>query len=131
MFIKKKKENMFNFESKNYKMKDFYDTNDLFVANLEYVSSLVTEYGPMVRTTEQRYIFERVNVDDKVRYREVFTGFISVLDEGNYFDIPYVVNVEFLKDCLSSVSDSISKYGLLLLLDELNVKDDVKKLRYK
>ena len=79
MFGKKKikKEVSLDFTSDDYKMKDIFDSANLFVANLEYISDEVTPYGPMVQRTAQKYLFESINVDGKIRYREIFTGFIA------------------------------------------------------
>ena len=79
MFIRKKqnKENdTLHFKSDNYKMKENYNSNDLVVANLEYVSNSGMSYSPLVEQT-QKYIFEEIEEDGKKRYREVFTGFIA------------------------------------------------------
>lgn len=57
MFGKKKqneKKESLNFKSDNYKLNDDnYVTNNLVVANLEYISSEPTIYGPMIKQTEQ------------------------------------------------------------------------------
>ena len=132
MFGKKKqnqKNDQLNFKSDNYKMNDSYKTDDLVVANLEYISSEVTPYGPMVKQTEQKYIFEMLNENGKTRYREIFTGFIADAEESNYFDLPYVVNVVSLKEQVPSVAENIPKYGLLLVLNEANTKKLEKKLK--
>ena len=125
MFGKKKqnqKNNQLNFKSDNYKINDSYKTDDLVVANLEYISSKATPYGPMVKQTEQKYIFEMLNENGKTRYREIFTGFIADAEESHYFDLPYVVNIVSLKEHVPSVAENIPKYGLLLVLNEVNTK---------
>ena len=125
MFEKKKqneKKESLNFKSDNYKMNDSYVTDNLVVANLEYISSESTPYGPMVKQTEQKYIFELLNENGKIRYREVFTGFVADADESHYFDLPYVVNIVSLKEQAPDVDDNIPKYGLLLVLNEVNTK---------
>ena len=125
MFGKKKqnqKNNQLNFKSDNYKINDSYKTDDLVVANLEYISSEATPYGPMVKQTEQKYIFEMLNENGKTRYREIFTGFIADAEESHYFDLPYVVNIVSLKERVPSVAENIPKYGLLLVLNEVNTK---------
>ena len=53
-----KKEKL-DFETQGYIMPDLFDSNNLVVANLEFVSNRVTTNGPMVETTGQKYIFER------------------------------------------------------------------------
>lgn len=132
MFGKKKqnqKNNQLNFKSDNYKINDSYKTDDLVVANLEYISSEATPYGPMVKQTEQKYIFEMLNENGKTRYREIFTGFIADAEESHYFDLPYVVNIVSLKEHVPSVAENITKYGLLLVLNEVNTKKLEKKLK--
>lgn len=132
MFGKKKqnqKNNQLNFKSDNYKINDSYKTDDLVVANLEYISSEATPYGPMVKQTEQKYIFEMLNENGKTRYREIFTGFIADAEESHYFDLPYVVNIVSLKEQVPSVAENIPKYGLLLVLNEVNTKKLETKLK--
>lgn len=78
MKIKRKRKNdSLNFKSDNYQMKDRYNTDNLVVGNLEYISSKVTPYGPMVKKTTQKYIFKKLNENGKNRYKEIFTGFIA------------------------------------------------------
>ena len=120
MFGKKKKS--LNFESDNYKLKDNYVTDNLVVANLKYISSEATPSGPMIKQTEQKYIFELLNENGKIRYREIFTGFVADAEESQYFDLPYVVNVVSLKEQVLCVADNIPRYGLLLVLNEINTK---------
>ena len=132
MFGKKKqnqKNNQLNFKSDNYKINDSYKTDALVVANLEYISSEATPYGPMVKQTEQKYIFEMLNENGKTRYREIFTGFIADAEESHYFDLPYVVNIVSLKEHVPSVAENIPKYGLLLVLNEVNTQKLEKKLK--
>ena len=132
MFGKKKqneKKESLNFKSDNYKMNDNYVTNNLVVANLEYISSEPTIYGPMIKQTEQKYIFELLNENGKIRYREIFTGFVADAEESHYFDLPYVVNVVSLKEEVPDVADNIPKYGLLLVLNEVNTKKRLKTLK--
>lgn len=132
MFGKKKqnkKKESLNFKSDNYKMNDNYVTNNLVVANLEYISSEPTPYGPMVKQTKQKYIFELLNENGKIRYREIFTGFVADAEESHYFDLPYVVNVVSFKEEVPDVADNIPKYGLLLVLNEVNIKKRLKTLK--
>ena len=131
MFGKKKekqKNDSLNFKSENYQMKDSYNVDNLVVANLEYISSEVTPNGPMVKTTTQKYIFENLHENGKTRYREIFTGFIAE-SEGHYFDLPYIVNIKALKEQVPSVANNIPKYGLLLVLNEVNTKNKTKELK--
>lgn len=132
MFGKKKqnqKKDSLNFTSDNYKMNDNYKADNLVVANLEYISSEATPYGPMVKKTAQKYIFEMLNENGKTRYREIFTGFIADAEESHYFDLPYVVNISPLREQVPSTADVLPKYGLLMVLNEVNTEKVVKKLR--
>lgn len=132
MFGKKKekqKNDSLKFKSENYQMKDSYNADNLVVASLEYISSEATPYGPMVKKTNQRYIFEILNENGKTRYREIFTGFIADCEESHYFDLPYAVNIITLKEQVPSVANNIPKYGLLLVLNEVNTKNKTKKLK--
>ena len=132
MFGKKKekqKNDSLNFKSENYQMKDNYNADNLVVANLEYISSEATPYGPMVKKTTQKYIFEILNENGKTRYREIFTGFIADCEESHYFDLPYAINIITLKEEVPSVANNIPKYGLLLVLNEVNTKNKTKKLK--
>ena len=63
-----------------------------------------------------------LNENGKIRYREIFTGFVADAEESQYFDLPYVVNIVSLKEQVPCVADNIPKYGLLLVLNEINAK---------
>lgn len=118
MFGKKKQKETLGFETANYMMAEEYDTNKLFVANLE---SVTNDDMPRVETTDQRYLFELIDDKGKLKYREIFTGFVtSTWDSSTYFNLPYVENITPLKDVLPTLKDSVSKYALLLILDEVN-----------
>ena len=124
---KKKKTDLINFISDNYQMKDIYNADNLVVANLEYISDVVTPYGPKDEKTSQKYIFETLIENGKIRYREIFTGFIADKN-NNYFNLPYVVDVISLKELMPSIVNEIPKYSLLLILNDINSKDKIKKL---
>ena len=79
----------------------------------------------LFKTTKQRYIFEKIEEDGKVRYREVFTGFIADT-ESAYFDLPYVVNIKPIDKVLDKVTETLPKYSLLLAIDEINTTQKVK-----
>ena len=127
MFKRKRKRNLeeLKFSTKNYSMKETYPSSDLVVASLEYVSSEVTPYGPMVHTTKQKYMFEPIEEGETVRYREVFTGFIADT-ESSYFDLPHVVNIKPLREAVPNVAKNLPRYGLLLVLNEINTPQKVK-----
>lgn len=127
MFERKKEKDNLNFQSKKYKMKDQYKSNDLVVANLQYISSSANiEDCPTIETTKQKYIFEKIYEKNKIRYREIFTGFIADSESSGYFDLPYVINITPLSDLLSV--KIVPKYGLLLAIDEVN-KTETKKYK--
>ena len=74
---RKKDNNVVDFKTKNYEMSESYESANLVVANLQYISSRYTDYGPMVETTKQKYIFEVITQEEETRYREVFSGFVA------------------------------------------------------
>lgn len=124
MFGKKKG---LNFKNNNYKMKEKYQVSDLVVANLEYVTA---EEMPVSHETEQKYLFEKILEDGKIRYREVFTGLI-VDSFSQYFNLPKVINVVSLNEEIKTSVNNISKYALLFVLNEVNAKENSKKLSKK
>lgn len=108
------------FGSKNYQMKDMYEANDLFVAKFQYVSSEITDFGPKNITTEQKYFFEQIVIDEEIKYREVFTGFIAGT-KTEYFDLPYVVEIEKYTDYFPDATDAlIPKLCLMLEQNKIN-----------
>ena len=111
---------------KKYVMKDNYNVDDLMVGNFNYVSSNVTEGGIKEVQTDQKYFFEEVLDNGKIKYREIFTGFIADAEENGYFDIPYVVNAIPLRELFQG-KDVLSKYALILVLDKVNTEQKVKK----
>ena len=131
MFWKKKKKEKENkdkvkFETENYIMPEYFDVSKLVVANLESISN-ETEL-PTVSTTDQKYIFEKINDNDRTRYKEVFTGFITDIEDNcHYFNYPYLVNIVSLKEALPTIRDSVPKFSLLLILDEVNTKPEMVK----
>ena len=127
MLKRKRKRNLeeLKFSTKNYSMKETYPSSDLVVASLEYVSSEVTPYGPMVETTKQKYFFRLVEDGEDPKYQELFTGYVTNT-ESQYFDVPYVVNVKPLTEEIPNVSKKLHRYGLLLLLNEINTPKKVK-----
>ena len=127
---KKLENNLSEVNSDNYKMQDYYKSDNLVIGNLEQISSEVTPYGPMINKTTQKYIFEKINENGKTRYREIFTGFIFDSNESShYFDLPYVVNIVPLKDKIPTITEDFHKYSLLLILDKVNEKRLIRKLK--
>ena len=134
MFGKKKQNkgnDSLNFKSENYEMSDSYKSDNLVVANLEYISNEATPYGPMVKQVEQKYMFEVINDKGKIRYREIFTGFIADAEKSHYFNLPYVVDIIPLKEVVTSLADTIPGYELLFVLNEINTKNLSDKLKKK
>lgn len=125
MFRKNKKNDSLNFKLKNYKMRDNYDSNNLVVANLAYVTN---DDIPEEIYTDQKYIFEVVNIKGENRYIEIFTGFITYADENIYFNLPYVVNIVPINEIIPKIKTTIPKYSLILLLNEVN-KNNKQKTR--
>lgn len=119
MFGKKKKETIS--EDKIYHMKDEYKADELFIANFQRLSSdIISDGGPIVETTEQSYIFEVV-AGDKIRYREIFTGFIAEDNKVNYFNLPYVVNaMPFTNYFPDTVGINLPKLSLIWLQNDIN-----------
>ena len=127
---KKLEDNSAKVNSDNYKMQDYYKSDNLVIGNLEQISSEVTPFGRMVNKTTQKYIFEKINENGKTRYREIFTGFIFDSNESShYFDLPYVVNIVPLKDKIPTITEDFHKYSLLLILDKVNEKRLIRKLK--
>jgi len=120
-------------------MKDSYNSDDLVISNLKYISSEVTSHdSPMVKTTTQKYIFEKFTEKGVTKYREIFTGFVTEYEDDEdenydieilYFDVPYPTNIIPLKQQLSSIEQNISKFDLLFLLDEINTKNFARTLK--
>ena len=104
---------------KNYKMKEVYNSNNLGVGRLASVEPDPYDPSPVIRETEQKYIFERLVKGKEVKYKEVFTGFEAV-DEAEYFNLPYIRDIKPLKE----VNDVIPRLGMLLILDEINFKKE-------
>lgn len=121
--FKKKKEEIIEvneFGDNNYQMKDIYEANSLVVANFSRFSSDVTKWGPMVETTLQKYIFEPIVIGDKLKYREIFTGFIAS-DEEEYFMLPFLVNPEPLTNYIPEAKDKrLPKLSLIWTLNDIN-----------
>lgn len=116
---------------KGYKMKNNYSADKLIVANFERISSEATMYGPMVETTEQKYLFEIYKINgSEIKYREIFTGFIAN-DKEKFFDLPYVVNPHPFTDYFPETKGTdVPKLSLLWAQNEINyTKKDKKELK--
>lgn len=113
-------ENKNKYGDKGYQMKDVYYADELIVGNLQRLSSSITNYSSMVESTEQKYIFEIVDDGKKIKYREIFTGFI-VDNQADFFDIPYVVNIALFTDYFpETIGLELSKLSLIWIQNDLN-----------
>lgn len=123
--------------SRKYVMREKYRTNELVVANMQYISNQEDPHVPMLITSEQKYIFEIIRKKSGNNiYREVFTG-CEFSGKPSYekchgievviWDYPHVVDVEPLNEIVNNVADVIPKYALLLVLNEVNEKRSSKK----
>ena len=117
------------FGDKNYIMKNYYQADQLVVAKFEKISSKATSFGPIVETTEQKYIFEIMQKNSQIKYREIFTGFIadSVDDtkengiDFKYFDLPYVCQIEKFTDYFPELQEkSLPKLSLIWIQNDIN-----------
>lgn len=118
MFSKNKKNNRLDY--KGYQMKAEYEVDLLVIAKLSRVSDEVTEFGPTIETTEQKYIFEKIKEKGKIKYREVFTGFIA-LDRPEIFMLPYVTEVQRFTEYFPEIEGTkIPKLSLIWTLNDIN-----------
>lgn len=123
MFGKKKKnvidDRNTNNSQEKYTMKESYDADELFLARFKWVSSEVTDFGPMDKDTEIKYIFEKAGE----KYKEVFTGFeADVVSE--YFNYPYVVDIVPLTEVHEEFKGTkFPRLGMLLLFNDVNKKE--------
>ena len=100
-------------------MKDSYNADDLYLARFKWVSSEVTNFGPMNKETEIKYIFEK----EKGKYKEVFTGFEADIIE-EYFNYPYVVDIVPLTEVHEEYKGiKFPRLGMLLLFNDVNKKE--------
>ena len=128
----RKKINDNPFGDKNYQMKDYYNQNYLIVANFQRVSSssMKEMHTPIIETTEQKYIFEVFYDEDKMKYREIFTGFIASDEDSGIFDLPYIVTPEpFTNYFPKAVNTRIPKLSLIWSLNEINYPAKKKELK--
>lgn len=128
----RKKINDNPFGDKNYQMKDYYNPNYLIVANFQRVSSssMKEMHTPITETTEQKYIFEVFYDEDKMKYREIFTGFIASDEDSGIFNLPYIVNPEpFTNYFPKAVNTRIPKLSLIWSLNEINYPAKKKELK--
>lgn len=102
-----------------YTMKESYNADDLYLARFKWVSSEVTDFGPMDKETEINYIFEK----EGEKYKEIFTGFeADVVSE--YFNWPYVIDIMPLTEVYEKFKGkNFPRLGMLLLFNNVNKKE--------
>ena len=120
----KKKNNVIDDRNNNnlqekYTIKESYNADDLYLARFKWVSSEVTDFGPMDKETEIKYLFEK----EKEKYKEIFTGFeADIIDK--YFDLPYVVDIVPLTEVYEEYKGTkFPRLGMLLLFNDVNKKE--------
>ena len=123
MFGKKKKniidDKNTNNSQEKYTMKESYNADELYLARFKWVSSEVTDFGPMDKETEIKYLFEK----EKEKYKEIFTGFeADVVSE--YFNYPYVIDIVPLTEVYEEYKGTkFPRLGMLLLFNDVNKKE--------
>ena len=124
MFGKKKK-NVVDARDNNdsqekYTMKESYNADELYLARFKWVSSEVTDFGPMNKETEIKYLFEK----EGERYKEIFTGFEADIIE-KHFNLPYVIDVVPLIEVHEDLKGTIfPRLGMLTLFNVVNKKEN-------
>ena len=102
-----------------YTMKESYNADDLYLARFKWVSSEVTDFGPMDKETEINYIFEK----EGEKYKEVFTGFEADIS-SKYFNWPYVIDIMPLTEVHEDLKGkNFPRLGMLLLFNNVNKKE--------
>ena len=123
MFGKKKKniidDKNTNNSQEKYTMKESYNADELYLARFKWVSSEVTDFGPMDKETEIKYLFFIF----KEKYKEIFTGFeADVVSE--YFNYPYVIDIVPLTEVYEEYKGTkFPRLGMLLLFNDVNKKE--------
>ena len=101
-------------------MKESYNVDDLYLARFKWVSSVVTDFGPMDKETEINYIFEK----EGEKYKEIFTGFEADIIE-KHFNLPYVIDVVPLIEAHKDLRGTIfPRLGMLTLFNVVNKKEN-------
>ena len=123
MFGKKKKniidDKNTNNSHEKYAMKESYNADELFLARFKWVSSEVTDFGPMDKETEINYIFEK----EGEKYKEIFTGFEADI-ASKYFNWPYVIDIMPLTEVHEDLKGkNFPRLGMLLLFNNVNKKE--------
>jgi len=117
------------FEKSNYKMKDTYATKDLVIGKLQMINVLDKENK--VKTTKQKYIFERIIKDNDTKYRELCTGIIVDLAEIKQEEpiLPCIVELQEFDECFPELSGQpVNKLGLIWIANDINYEHKVKRM---
>ena len=106
---------------KRYTMKERYNTEDLYLARLKWVSSDNVDFsGPMNKETEIKYLFEK----EGERYKEIFTGFEADIIE-KHFNLPYAIDIMPLIEVHEDLKGTIfPRLGMLTLFNVVNKKEN-------
>ena len=110
-----------------YISKEFYNINNLFVANILCNQNILSSYSLPNNLTNQRFIFELIESKNGNMYREIFSGFI--VSDMPINDYPFSIeNIESLtKYYTNSNITRISNLELFLLQNEINSKKTKKR----
>ncbi len=115
-----------------YQMKNEYEADKLIIAKLTTIPSIPKSE----ETTNQIFFFELINNNNEIKYREIFTGFITDCIEDienkpvnvKYFDTPYVTEPEILTSILPEYKEKrIDKHRFKLIKKELNLSREKEK----
>ena len=103
-----------------YIMKERYNADDLYLARFKWVSSEVTDFGPMDKETEIKYLFEK----EGERYKEIFTGFEADIIE-KHFNLPYAIDIMPLIEVHEDLKGTtFPRLGMLTLFNVVNKKEN-------
>ena len=116
-----------NNSQEKYIMKDSYNADDLYLARFKWVSTEITDFGPMLKETEIKYLF----LKEGEKYKEIFTGFEADL-VSYYFDCPYVIDIVPLIEVHEEFKGArFPRLGMLLLFNDVNKKEKRKERVYQ
>ena len=113
-------------------MKDYYKPENLVVAKLQKISNINMEnsFTPIVKTTEQKYIFEIVFDKNGKKYREIFTGFIADDKDEGIFNLPHIIDpIPFTDYFPETINSEIPKLSLIWVLNDINYSNKKKILK--
>ena len=130
--FRRKKINDNPFGDKRYIMKDYYKPENLVVAKFQKISNINMEnsFTPIVKTTEQKYIFEIIFDKNGKKYREIFTGFIADDKDEGIFNLPHIIDpIPFTDYFPETINSEIPKLGLIWVLNDINYSNKKKILK--